>query len=145
MEALMTSVNPHLQFHDFCDEPGPARAIQLFDPEIDLRGILASENVARFPPSAESEWPEFTKASAARSAYRGRLAEYRWTKCVRPGLASQPRPRWLPIFARSDDLENGDRGIVDLPDFICNAGGLICAAVEQHRRAEQPAVETIHE
>jgi glutamate dehydrogenase (NAD(P)+) len=37
------------------------------------------------------------------------------------------------------------RGIVSIPDFIANAGGVICAAVEYHGGAESMALATIRE
>jgi glutamate dehydrogenase/leucine dehydrogenase len=38
-----------------------------------------------------------------------------------------------------------ERGIVNVPDFIANAGGVICAAVEYHGEAESIAFEQIAE
>ncbi len=38
-----------------------------------------------------------------------------------------------------------DRGILAMPDFICNAGGVICAAVEYHDGTESGAFETIRD
>lgn len=38
-----------------------------------------------------------------------------------------------------------DRGILSVPDFIANAGGVICAAVEYHGGTQRHAVETIKE
>jgi glutamate dehydrogenase/leucine dehydrogenase len=38
-----------------------------------------------------------------------------------------------------------ERGILNVPDFICNAGGVICAAVEYHGGTEHDAFEVIHE
>ena len=38
-----------------------------------------------------------------------------------------------------------ERGILNMPDFICNAGGVICAAVEYHGGTERDAFEVIHE
>ncbi|MFQ5774066.1 MAG: Glu/Leu/Phe/Val dehydrogenase [Kiloniellaceae bacterium] len=37
------------------------------------------------------------------------------------------------------------RGVLSLPDFIANAGGVICAAVEYHGGSETQAFETIEE
>jgi len=37
------------------------------------------------------------------------------------------------------------RGVINLPDFIANAGGVICAAVEYHGGGEVQAFETIAE
>ncbi len=38
-----------------------------------------------------------------------------------------------------------DRGILSVPDFIANAGGVICAAVEYHGGTQTSALETIRE
>jgi glutamate dehydrogenase (NAD(P)+)/glutamate dehydrogenase (NADP+) len=38
-----------------------------------------------------------------------------------------------------------ERGILNVPDFICNAGGVICAAVEYHGGSESDALEQIAE
>ena len=38
-----------------------------------------------------------------------------------------------------------ERGILNVPDFICNAGGVICAAVEYHGGSEKDAFEVIQE
>ena len=37
------------------------------------------------------------------------------------------------------------RGVVIIPDFVANAGGVICAAVEYHRGSEVQAMTTIEE
>ena len=36
-----------------------------------------------------------------------------------------------------------ERGIVNVPDFIANAGGVICAAMEYHRATESQVFETV--
>jgi len=38
-----------------------------------------------------------------------------------------------------------DRGILVIPDFVANAGGVICAAVEYHQGSETQAMHTIEE
>lgn len=38
-----------------------------------------------------------------------------------------------------------ERGVLNMPDFICNAGGVICAAVEYRGGTEHDALEEIHE
>jgi glutamate dehydrogenase (NAD(P)+) len=38
-----------------------------------------------------------------------------------------------------------DRGILSIPDFIANAGGVICASVEYHEGTQRIALETIEE
>jgi glutamate dehydrogenase/leucine dehydrogenase len=38
-----------------------------------------------------------------------------------------------------------ERGVVSVPDFIANAGGVICAAVEYHEGTQQAAFEAIEE
>ena len=38
-----------------------------------------------------------------------------------------------------------DKGILSVPDFIANAGGVICAAVEYHGGNETAAFQTIEE
>ena len=36
-----------------------------------------------------------------------------------------------------------ERGVLVLPDFVVNAGGVICAAVEYHQGSESQAMQTI--
>ena len=45
----------------------------------------------------------------------------------------------------TDDAEQilHERGILNLPDFIANAGGVICASVEYHEGSEAQAFENI--
>ena len=38
-----------------------------------------------------------------------------------------------------------ERGVVNVPDFICNAGGVICASVEYHGGNERAALDDIRE
>jgi glutamate dehydrogenase (NAD(P)+) len=38
-----------------------------------------------------------------------------------------------------------DRGILNVPDFIANAGGVICAAMEYHGSTQAQAFTTIEE
>ena len=38
-----------------------------------------------------------------------------------------------------------ERGILSIPDFIANAGGVICAAVEYHGGSRQAAFDVIGE
>jgi glutamate dehydrogenase/leucine dehydrogenase len=38
-----------------------------------------------------------------------------------------------------------ERGVINVPDFICNAGGVICAAVEFHGGTESDAFVEIHD
>ena len=38
-----------------------------------------------------------------------------------------------------------ERGVLNMPDFICNAGGVICAAVEYRGGTERDALEEIEE
>ncbi|MEA3243702.1 MAG: Glu/Leu/Phe/Val dehydrogenase [Pseudomonadota bacterium] len=47
----------------------------------------------------------------------------------------------------TQDAENilADRGIVCVPDFIANAGGVICAAMEYHGASEAAALQSIEE
>jgi glutamate dehydrogenase/leucine dehydrogenase len=37
------------------------------------------------------------------------------------------------------------RGVLSLPDFIANAGGVICASVEYHGGSQAAALDTIRE
>jgi glutamate dehydrogenase (NAD(P)+) len=38
-----------------------------------------------------------------------------------------------------------ERGVVCIPDFIANAGGVICAAMEYHGATQAAALQTIEE
>ncbi len=50
----------------------------------------------------------------------------------------------IPITEEAE-LTLHDRGILCIPDFIANAGGVICGAVEFHGGSEQEAFRTIHD
>ena len=50
----------------------------------------------------------------------------------------------IPATAEAEQILY-ERGILNMPDFICNAGGVICAAVEYHGGTERDAFEVIHE
>lgn len=50
----------------------------------------------------------------------------------------------IPISAEAESVLH-ERGILSIPDFIANAGGVICAAVEYHGGTQKAAFETIEE
>jgi glutamate dehydrogenase/leucine dehydrogenase len=50
----------------------------------------------------------------------------------------------IPITDEAEIILH-ERGIVNIPDFIANAGGVICAAVEYAGGGESAALETISE
>ena len=50
----------------------------------------------------------------------------------------------IPATADAERLL-AQRGVLVLPDFVVNAGGVICAAVEYHQGSERQALETIAE
>jgi glutamate dehydrogenase/leucine dehydrogenase len=50
----------------------------------------------------------------------------------------------IPVTAEAEDALHA-RGVLVLPDFIANAGGVICAAVEYHGGSEAAALATIDE
>lgn len=50
----------------------------------------------------------------------------------------------IPITADAEKLLH-ERGVLCVPDFIANAGGVICAAVEYHEGNETTAFQTIEE
>jgi glutamate dehydrogenase (NAD(P)+) len=50
----------------------------------------------------------------------------------------------IPITPEAEDILHR-RGIVSVPDFIANAGGVICAAVEYHGGTEAQALATVAE
>ena len=50
----------------------------------------------------------------------------------------------IPVTAEAERTLHG-RGVLCLPDFIANAGGVICAAVEYHGGSEAAAIATIEE
>jgi glutamate dehydrogenase/leucine dehydrogenase len=59
------------------------------------------------------------------------------TKVVAQGANIPASPAAEAILA--------ERGILVLPDFVANAGGVICAAVEYHQGSESQAMATIRE
>ena len=50
----------------------------------------------------------------------------------------------IPCTAQAERILH-DRGIVSVPDFVANAGGVICAAVEYHGGTQKSAFEQIEE
>ena len=50
----------------------------------------------------------------------------------------------IPCTAQAERILHG-RGIVSVPDFVANAGGVICAAVEYHGGTQKQAFESIEE
>jgi glutamate dehydrogenase (NAD(P)+) len=50
----------------------------------------------------------------------------------------------IPFTAQAERMLH-ERGVLVLPDFIANAGGVICAAVEYHGGTQSQALETIQE
>ena len=50
----------------------------------------------------------------------------------------------IPATAEAEHILH-ERGVLNVPDFICNAGGVICASVEYHGGSEHDALEEIAE
>jgi glutamate dehydrogenase (NAD(P)+)/glutamate dehydrogenase (NADP+) len=50
----------------------------------------------------------------------------------------------IPATAEAERILH-ERGVLNIPDFICNAGGVICASVEYHGGTERDALEDIRE
>jgi glutamate dehydrogenase/leucine dehydrogenase len=50
----------------------------------------------------------------------------------------------IPCTAQAERILH-NRGIVSVPDFVANAGGVICAAVEYHGGTQKQAFESIEE
>ena len=50
----------------------------------------------------------------------------------------------IPVTAEAEARLH-ERGILSIPDFIANAGGVICASVEYHGGTESSAFATIEE
>ena len=50
----------------------------------------------------------------------------------------------IPATAEAEQVMH-ERGILSVPDFIANAGGVICAAVEYHEGTQVAALDTIEE
>jgi len=50
----------------------------------------------------------------------------------------------IPVTARGERILH-DAGIVSVPDFVANAGGVICASVEYRGGTQKQAFETIEE
>jgi glutamate dehydrogenase/leucine dehydrogenase len=50
----------------------------------------------------------------------------------------------IPVTARAERILH-DNGILSVPDFVANAGGVICAAVEYRGGTQKQAFETIEE
>lgn len=50
----------------------------------------------------------------------------------------------IPATPEAEQILAG-RGLLSIPDFICNSGGVICASVEYHGGTESAALETIAE
>ena len=50
----------------------------------------------------------------------------------------------IPCTPQAERILHG-RGILSVPDFVANAGGVICASVEYHGGTQKQAFETIEE
>ncbi|MEO1083820.1 MAG: Glu/Leu/Phe/Val dehydrogenase [Acidobacteriota bacterium] len=50
----------------------------------------------------------------------------------------------IPVTARAERILH-DKGIISVPDFVANAGGVICASVEYKGGTQKRAFETIEE
>lgn len=50
----------------------------------------------------------------------------------------------IPVTSRAERILH-DRGILSIPDFVANAGGVICASVEYRGGTQKAAFETIEE
>ncbi len=50
----------------------------------------------------------------------------------------------IPVTAKAERIIH-DRGILSVPDFVANAGGVICASVEYQGGTQRQAFETIEE
>jgi glutamate dehydrogenase/leucine dehydrogenase len=50
----------------------------------------------------------------------------------------------IPVTAKAERILH-DRGILSVPDFVANAGGVICASVEYQGGTQRQAFETIEE
>ena len=50
----------------------------------------------------------------------------------------------IPVTAQAEAILH-ERGVLSVPDFIANAGGVICAAVEYHGGTQTMAFQTIEE
>ncbi len=50
----------------------------------------------------------------------------------------------IPATAEAEEIMH-ERGILSVPDFIANAGGVICASVEYHGGSERAALDAIAE
>jgi glutamate dehydrogenase (NAD(P)+) len=78
-----------------------------------------------------------------------------WIPAARPDVLRQdnvhrlktklvPQGANIPFTAEAE-LALHERGVIVLPDFIANAGGVICAAVEYHGGTQSQALKTIEE
>ena len=50
----------------------------------------------------------------------------------------------IPVTPRAERILH-DRGILSIPDFVANAGGVICASVEYHGGTQRQAFESIED
>jgi glutamate dehydrogenase (NAD(P)+) len=78
-----------------------------------------------------------------------------WIPAARPDVLNEKNVRRLrarivlqganiPATAEAEQWMH-ERGIVNVPDFIANAGGVICASVEYHGGTERQAMSTIED
>jgi glutamate dehydrogenase (NAD(P)+) len=78
-----------------------------------------------------------------------------WIPAARPDVITEENaPRMntrvvaqganIPASAKAEKIL-AERGILVIPDFVANAGGVICAAVEYHQGSETQAMATIEE
>ena len=78
-----------------------------------------------------------------------------WIPAARPDVVTEGNAHRLdtrvlaqganvPVSAAAERIL-AERGVLVLPDFVVNAGGVICAAVEYHRGSETQAMAVIEE
>lgn len=95
-------------FESFHDEPGSAKVVHLLDPASSLRAVLVIDNVACGPSIGGVRMASDVSTEELSAAKRE-------TGSV-TGMTAAERITPAELFA--------------VPDFIANAGGVICASVE---------------
>ena len=127
-----------------CDSHGT-----IFNPQgIDVARLIALKNAGK----NVTDYPEGEKLNA--DAVIDIECEI-WIPAARPDVIRKdnvhrlktklvPQGANIPFTAEAERILH-EKGVLVLPDFIANAGGVICASVEYHGGTQAQAFQTIEE
>lgn len=116
----------------FCDDLGPKTILHIYQATRNLKALVVVDNVAAGP-----------SIGGVRIAPDVSLEEcFRLARAMTFKSAAAGLPHGVTEEA---ETVLHARGVLCLPDFISNAGGVICASVEYHGGTQTQALRTIEE